>query len=235
MSLPTDKRPRKPDQTGPALKRAKPAEAEPAGLQAKANAIYAKLEDGLSTKLKDLLKLAAAQAGGVNRAQPQIAAVLKQLTGAGVSKPMTSAETFVVAMCCRHLWTAAKHGNKYTFKEDTASPLYFKMARADGSPLQIDCQRALYSFLATHMRFFGNHIKKVTTDNQLAKIEKGLIDRVRVAIGILIWQKLETPTDADVQEIALVVLTLIEEFPGRTLIPRPAPHYVGVSGVAYPL
>lgn len=235
MSTPVDKRPREPDQAGQDPKRAKPTEAEPERLQAQAKVTYKRIQAGLSDKLLIYVKLAA-RADGLQDAYPHLAAVLKLKTGAGVSKTMTNAEVFIVASCHLYLQANYDKGQNCIWKEDTASPLGCKVVLPNGvgAPATITYQRWLHPFLACYVRKIAAHIARVTTANPLAEIGKTIIDQLRVVIGILIWKKLETPKDAEVQQLVLVVVELMKDFPARRLIPRPAPHYVGVSGVDYP-
>ena len=234
MSTPVDKRPREPGQAGPDPKRAKPTEAEPESPQAQATVTYKRIGADLSGKLLNYVRLAS-RADSLPAAYPHLAAVLKLKTGAGVSKTMTDAEVFIVAVCYLYLHAHYDKGQNYIWKEDTASPLGCKMVLANGTPANINYQSCLYPCLAGYIGKIAAEIVRATAVDALAKIGKIVIDQLRVVIGILIWEKLEPPTDAEVQHLACVVLELTKDFPGRTLIPRPAPHYVGVSGVAYPL
>jgi len=232
MSTPADKRPREPDQAGPARKIAKPTEAEPESLQAQAKVTYKRIKAGLSDKLMIYVKVAA-RADGLPGAYPHLAAVLKMKTGAGVSKTMTDAEVFIVAVSYLYIQAHYDKGQNYIWKEDTASPLGCKMVLPNGTPANINYQSWLYPCLAGYVGKLATHIVRATAADPLAKIGKTIIDQLRVVIGILIWEKLETPTDAEVQQLALVVFELMKDFPGRRLIPRLAPDYVGVSGVDY--
>lgn len=217
MSGAPDKRPREPE--------------VPEGLQSKATAVYQELQTLQWTKIVSLTKLAARK-GGIQRIFPALATLLKFRTSAGLSTPMTAVEALVVALNCLYLQRVDKGGRKYRWQEDPTSVYFCKLSPTDGKP-GFDWKEKLCTFLATHIKFYALYIGKATEKDPSASISKEKNDQLRVIIGMLIGEKLNEPTDAEVQELALVVFKLTTEFPGRRLIPLPAPNYVGVSGVTY--
>lgn len=240
MSSSADKRPREPEpaslqpeQGGRAQKQPKAREAwNPERLQAQAKVTNKKIQAGLTDRLLIYVKLAA-QPDRLPEVYPHLAAVLQLKTGAGVSKTMTSAEVFIVAACHLYLQANYDKGHNCIWEEDTASPLGCKMVIPNGigAPANTTYQEWLRPVLWGYVRKIAAHIERATTDDPLAKIGKTILDQFRVVVGILIWKKLETPKDAEVQQLVFVVFELMKAFPDRTLIPRPKPHYVGVSGV----